>query len=457
MEEIQFKIKPFKGEILHPSLDIKNGVLIYGFSYITEERRRGKLFLICKDGKIKPIKEEVFELEGKQYYIDIKGRELMSFEERWGFENLKKFLDDYYQGKSETYIDNRKIFIKIKELLKKYCELRKEIDYSILSAWIIGTYIFPIFKAYPFLHIKGVKGSGKSQLENFLRQICFNARKTRPSMPALVDTVDSLRGTYLIDQADYLKRRGCEDLVDILADSYNREGGKRAFVQFDEYKRRSISEPNAYSPKALASIYELPEDLRDRCLPMPLIKSQRNFPEPSEESENWKERRGELYKFGMLNFGSIKSYYDVLSVGYRIDPQLTGRELDLWLPIEAILKVCSPEEVEGARNRFKQLYGYTGYEANDLEKEIIKIVFNSFSEDKSQIFLSQKEICEQINSELWINPNLTPRQKETKVGVIVRKFNLSTEKRRTSQGTSYLFEKESVLDIKNQYIGENGK
>jgi hypothetical protein len=270
---------------------------------------------------------------------------------KWGLENSIKFINDYNSGKNKIYIENKELFNKIKELLKKYCELRKEIDYSILSTWIIGTYLFPIFRTYPFLHIKGVKGSGKSQLENFLKQICFNAQKTRPSMPALVDTVDSLRGTYLIDQADYLKRRGYEDLVDILADSYHQGGGKRAFIQFDEYKRRSISEPSAYSPKAFASVKELPEDLRDRCILVPLIKSRRNFPEPSEESENWKEIRGELYKFGMLNYRVIKSQNEVLLVKYRKEPKIIGRELDLWLPIEVILNVCSPEEIEESKKR----------------------------------------------------------------------------------------------------------
>jgi hypothetical protein len=41
-----------------------------------------------------------------------------------------------------------------------------------------------------------------------------------------------------------------------------------------------------YGPKAFASIRELPEDLRDRCLELPLIRSQRNFADPDDDNEN---------------------------------------------------------------------------------------------------------------------------------------------------------------------------
>jgi len=452
----QFKIEPFKGEILHPSLDFKNGVLIYGFFYTSKERKRKPIFLISHNNEILMTEKDTFEINEKRYIIDLKGRELADLEERWGCDNLQKFYDEYYQGKTHISLEPRELLNKIEELSKKYYEVRKEIDYSINSAYIIGTYVFPIFSKFPFLHFKGVKGSGKSQVLKFLKQVCFNARKSRPSMPALVDTVDSLRGTYLIDQADYLKRRGNEDLLDVLADSYRKGGGKRAFIQFDQYKRRGISEPDAYSPKVFASIEELPEDLRDRCIVIPLIKSRKNFPEPDDESENWKEIRGELYKFGVLNFGLIKSLYDALSVSYRIDPKMTGRELDLWLPFEIIFKVCSFENIEEAKNRFKQLYGFSQYEANDLEKEVIKIVASSFTLNESQKILSLKEIYNKIPDELWINPSLTTRQKETRIGLIIRKFNLATEKKRTSEGISYLFEKDNVLDVKSQYVGENG-
>src|SRR5207247_1721896 len=104
-----------------------------------------------------------------------------------------------------------------------------------------------------------------------LQHLCLNAIKARPTIAALGDTIDSFRGTYLIDQADGLGRKGTEDFMDIIADSYKRSGGKRMFVTINEKsKTRSVVEQATYSPKAFASIRELPDDLRDRCLIIPL-------------------------------------------------------------------------------------------------------------------------------------------------------------------------------------------
>jgi hypothetical protein len=38
MNTNKIPIESFKGKVLHPSLDIKNDILIYGFSYITKDR-----------------------------------------------------------------------------------------------------------------------------------------------------------------------------------------------------------------------------------------------------------------------------------------------------------------------------------------------------------------------------------------------------------------------------------
>ena len=289
------KIECFRGEFLHPSLDVKNNVAILGFRFIAKDLKEKEIFITAMGENIAIHQDNHFEFEDKRYFIETKGRLLARIEERWDLENLLAFIEGYNSAKlNALYLE--KIFEEIKRLSKKYIELEKEEDYSLITSWIIGTYLFPIFSAYPFLHVKAPKQSGKSQCLNFLKQICFNAVKAKPSLPALSDTVDSLRGTYLIDQADVLKRKGSEELVEILTDSYKKEGGKRR-IRFSEKRGGwKTIEQETYSPKAFASVGELPEDLADRCLTIPLIKSRKNFPEPSEESENWKEIRGNLYK-----------------------------------------------------------------------------------------------------------------------------------------------------------------
>lgn len=265
--------------------------------------------------------------------------------------------------------------------------------------------------------------------------------------------MDSLRGTYLIDQADLLKRKGNEELVDILTDSYKKEGGKRR-IMIPTKKGWKTTEKETYAPKAFASIGELPEDLADRCLIIPLIKSQKNFPQPSSENENWKEIRGKFYKVLFTNFSVIKSNYEVLNVQYRRNSKIIGRELELWLPLEAILKFCidSEEKLAQIWQRFRQNYTYSEYEPSDLEKAVIEAVDSFLKEnEKEEIELKPSDIRERIEENVWINKFLTGHQKDIRIGYIIKKFNLSTEKRKRSYGITYLFQREKVEKIKNLY------
>ncbi|MEW6407782.1 MAG: hypothetical protein AB1465_03770 [Patescibacteria group bacterium] len=451
----QITIKEFDGEILHPSLDIKNNILIIGFRYREKPDEEKELFLVVRNGNIEYHTERFFEHEGKRYFFEKGKRKLIRIEERWSITELNQFLNDYNNFKSNNLLKAKEVFEEIKRLAKKYIELEKDIDYSIIAAWSIGTYFFPAFSAYPFLNIKAPKRSGKSQCLNLLNQVCFNAIKARPTLAALSDTVDSLRGTYLIDQADSLDRKGGEELLDILTDSYKKRGGKRRVINFDKAKTREVLEYETFSPKVFASIKELPEDLRDRCFIVPLVRSQKNFPDPDDENENWREIRGRLYKFLLTNYDLVASNYAVRKIQYKQQSEINGRTLELWLPLEVIFEsLAASEEIELAKQRFLSQYGFSEYEPSEFEEEVIKTILKQLQEVET-VILSPKEISEILNSEVFLEKD-TPKQKAAKVGWVIKKFNLASEKKpRTKSGFCYLFEATKVKNIYQQYFKIN--
>jgi len=445
-------IEEFDGEIMHPSLDIKNNILVVGFRYRRKPDEENELFLIVKDGGIGYQTDRTFEYNDRRYFFEKDKRKLMRIEDRWGIAGLNQFLSDYANVKSRSFIDSKIIFEQIKQLGKKYVELETDTDYSILAAWSMGTYFFPIFSAYPFLNIKAPKRSGKSQCLNLLSQVCFNAIKARPTLAALGDTVDALRGTYLIDQADSLERKGGEELLDILTDSYKKSGGKRRVVNFDKKKSREVLEFETYSPKVFASIRELPEDLRDRCFIVPLVRSQRNFPSPDDENENWREVRGNLYKLLLTHYDLVSSYYLIRKLDYKNQSDIVGRELELWLPLEVILKALGvDDELEIVKKRFLSQYGFAEYEPMELEEEVAKAIWGQL-QDKSEAILTPKEISELIEAEFF-SVGETSKQRAAKVGWAIKKFNLSSEKKsRTKEGVRYLFEKTKVEAVCKSYF-----
>ena len=443
------QLEVFDGELLHPSLDIKDGILVIGFRYRSKPNEEKDIFVVVSEGNIQIVTSESFKVKEKNYYFERRGRKLIRIEERWGVNPLLNFLDDYVELKAS--VSPRTIFGEVLAIAKKYIELEQEIDYCLLTSWVLGTYFFPIFHAYPYLHIKAPKGSGKSQCLNLFNQLCFNAMKARPSLAALSSMVDALRGTYLIDQADALGRVGNEELLDILADSYRKSGGKRSVINLNKGKRE-ILEFEAYSPKVFASIKELPEDLRDRCLGVQLIRSQKNFSDPDDNNEDWREVRGKIYQLLMTNYDLVGSSYTVKKVEYSKTGEIIGRSLELWLPFEVILYCFGAiEKISEAKKRFLSQYIFTKYEPSELEEEVIKAVLNQL-QDKSEVILTHKEISELIGEETF-NPGDSPKQRAAKVGWAIKKFNLASEKKsRTKGGVRYLFEKEKVEGIYKSYF-----
>lgn len=441
----------------HPSLDIKNGILVLGFRI--KKEKETDIFIIKTSEGFFYTEELGFDYKEKYFSIEKKKRVLARLSQKWSADQINSFIESLNDPLSRK-INEIDLYNKIKDNLKRYVELEQEADYIILTAWIIGTYFFPICSAYPYIHIKAPKGSGKSQCLNFLNQTTFNAVKARASLPALRDTVDSLRGTFIIDQADALYRNNMEDILDILTDSYKRGGGSvRKMIQ-NKGKDWGLEEFEAYSPKAFASIKELPEDLRDRCIIIPLIRSNKNYPSVNEENNIWREIRSDLYILLINQFNFFELTYKLKELEYKESNEIFGRRLELWLPVEIVLQslFTNKEEIELAKKRFLSRYEFASYQTSEIEMAVIETVILLMG-DKKEIILRPKEIALKIDTELFDEDDkfhfASEKQKATIVGRAINKFNLATQKfNRDSQGERYLFSKEQIEKIHQGYFNK---
>lgn len=449
-------------KVFHPSLDIKDGILVLGFRIKKDKGDESDLFIIKTDSKegITTTEDYFFPYKDQQFAIDKKKRLLPKLSQKWSVELLNQFLDDSREGKLGE--NSSVLYTKIQDTLRKYIELERVEDYTLLSAWIIGTYFFPAFSAYPYIHIKAPKGSGKSQSLSFLNQTALNAVKARASLPALRDTVDSLRGVYLMDQADALHRNNMEDFLDVLTDSYKKAGGSvRKMVQTKN--NWNLEEFEAYGPKAFASINQLPEDLRDRCIVVPLIRSKRNLPTLDEESGVWKELRDGLYKNLINNFSTITGNYLALGYGYKQSNEIFGRRLELWLPIEVVLRTSevSENDIDEAKKRFLSRYEFASYQTSEIEVAVIETIMKLMKE-QSELILRPKDIASEIDSEMFEDDDkfvfASTKQKSTIIGRAITKFNLASQKLpRDSYGEKYLFQKEHLQKIYEGYFSQQSK
>ena len=438
--------------MLHPSLEIKAGVALVGFRYRASVKHERVIYVIATNGRIHYVHDNIFSLGDQQYVVERGGRMLMPLAGRLHPETLWAFIEDYNSGTPLGLARPRVVFEQVQTVLTKYVELETAIDYAIVTAWAIGTYFFPLFAAYPFLHVKAPKGSGKSQLLMLLAELCHNAVKARPTFAALCDTVDALRGTYLIDQADALTHWHHEELADILTDSYKRGGGKRRLREQDSRGRWRTVERETYGPKVFASTRELPADLRDRCLVVPLIRSQQNFLAPDEEAEDWRALRGHLYALLLTEHTYVANIYELRKREYRAASAITGRELELWLPLAVLLECLGASDVlDTARARFAAQYQFTEYHLSAFDEEVIKAVHSALL-TQERLVLAPTDIVDLMDAALF-KVGLDAIQKGAMVGRAIRRLNLaSAQATRSKHHVRYVFERAKVARVYANYV-----
>lgn len=184
---------------------------------------------------------------------------------------------------------------------------------------------------------------------------------------------------------------------------------------------------------------------------MPLIRSQKNFPDP-DDGIYWREIRGKIYKFLIAEHGTIDATYTVRKIGYREKQEKIGRSLELWLPFEVILECFGQlDKISEAWKRFSSQYGFSEYEPDELEEAVIKAVLAQL-EGKNEAILTPLEISKLVD-DTFFTASDTPKQKAAKVGWAIKKFNLASEKKsRSKNGVRYQFEKSRIESVFNSYF-----
>jgi len=242
--------------------------------------------------------------------------------------------------------------------------------------------------------------------------------------------------------------------MDILTDSYKRGGGKRRLRVQDKRGQWRTVEQETYGPKTFASIKDLPEDLRDRCLIVPLIRSQQNFLAPDEETEDWKTIRGHLYRLLLAEHTTVANVYEIRKREYKMTQAVTGRELELWLPLAVLLECLGArDELEEARQRFTAQYQFAAAQLSAFDEEVIKAVAQAL-QDEERLVLAPTEIAARMDITVF-RAGLDDIQKAAGVGRAIRRLNLaSAQATRSKRSMRYVFEREKVTRISMNYLPE---
>lgn len=426
--------------LAHPSYEINSDFAVLGFRETIvrgNEPQDRNFYIISTNEGFKLHDDKVLKLKDKNILFDERERFLLRAEDRWKKESILSFVSNPTSPAG--------LYHEIKEVLKQYIEFQKEPIYGLVAAWILSTYFFLIFHAFPFLFIYGKKQSGKSRLLDFIERLAFNAMKVKGvSVASMTDSIDGVRGTFLNDQAESLSDSRNAEILGILADSYTIGGGKRRIVDISNNRRR-IVEFGTYAPKAFASIKEIDPDLKDRCIEINMLRALKDYPYPEAFLPVWHNMRDKLYRLLLNRWREAREIYETTGQG------VSQRVRELWRPLETILTLenVSADEMQGIKDFFLASMQETQAELSDSEIEFFEILLAKLEDIGQGIFT-----VADITNELKTKPgdNISEKGLQTWAGRLLRQFSLYTRQAgRHGRRRAYLFTYDHVKDIFNRY------
>jgi len=321
------------------------------------------------------------------------------FDNRWSNSSITNFID----GKAKS--DLVGTFNKIENLLKNYLDLGNDSLYKVLALWIIGTYSYRQFKAFPYVNINGLMNSGKSKMLELCSLLSFNGELLMNSTPAyIIRSIHDNGASIFLDEAEKLKDSQNTDnqtLILMLNSGYKLGPGIGKMNMNNKDKNWSQSKFDPYSPKMIAGINNVAETLVSRSINITLIATE-NVEIKNKEVDSdfpiFQEIRDGLYLSLMDNFKTIKEAYNGVT-----EKSISARNWEVWKPILSIALT-----IDDLKNSPDSPLLYS--EILEFAKSQIKIVKQISEETQTaiQLLISLHKMIDsdRLEEEFYANENI---------------------------------------------------
>lgn len=293
------------------------------------------------------INDELKFISSDRNLLDATDLENEGFELKYDKVDDSNFSSSGYKNfvLQHKSIKPSELFTEIKQYIKKYVFLDSDSIYDVLSLWIMGTYVFRIFKYFPYIHLQAEMGSGKSHLMDVIKPICFNGVTQASQTPAaLYREVERNSRTLLLDEVEDLqKTSGLSGAINKVLNSGFQKSGSVARSRGDE-----VIYFNTYSPKMFAGISDVYSTLTNRIIKIHMKKKLDEektevFRDSAELLNTQATIRDQLYIFGLMYAEQIASYYNDNPELHNYLKTLSNRNYDLWAPLFIIAEIIDQE------------------------------------------------------------------------------------------------------------------
>ena len=253
-----------------------------------------------------------------------------------------------------------------------------------IALWIVGTFAFDNFSIFPRLAITSPeKGCGKTTLLDVLSRLvnrpllCANI-----TAPALFRTVEEVRPTLLVDEADTFLRNN-EELRGVL-NAGHRWDGQIIRVVGDNHEPRIFS---AWAPAAVAAIGRLPDTLADRSIAISLRR--RRVDEAVVPLRL--DCTSELDSLARMAARYVCDYGDALAAADPVMPDsIINRAADNWRPLFAIADAAGGEWSERARSSARSLLRHGAGEDESIRVQLLADIQRCFDTEPRGILFSEE-------------------------------------------------------------------
>jgi len=348
--------------------------------------------IIVDRNYVPPLAEKeplVFNISGRPVRVEAKSIGKSMLQTLMTKETLKRFIS------SEDAKPFHELFSMVKSRLMRYVSFQWDPRlYDVVSCYILGTYFYDLFSAYPRIQYAGPYGSGKTRA--MLTTVYMSRHGyaiLSPTEASNYRSIEAYGPTIGIDEKTFTK-----EFETLVAAGYKRSG-KVPRVSKAAKEKFILELFEVYAPVVFSTVEELGENLKQKTIIITMEITEDPNPE-HRDPEPWdlEDVREELYLARLTRTWEVYEAMRFLKI-----PELKGRAFELWFPLLVMAKLVGEDvyrnvlsyALEDVGKRFEELYA----EEKKILEAIERLFYNKIRELEVHETLVKTEITENFTVE----------------------------------------------------------
>lgn len=434
--------------LLSPALGFHREVAMLTISLIErtrDNRINTQPYLVTSTRELRRLTDEqIIQLNGQEVAL----RTIPDgcpFLMRWRYRDVQRFLG------GET-VQPGDVFNEVHQVFQRYIDFRSPTESRVLALWVVGTYFYQMFPAYPYLALNGPKNSGKSTVLRAVQPLAFNMVNTSdPTGASMFRLIHTTSCTVGIDEAErYHNPRdpGMQQIRQLLNSGY-KAGMPAIRITGDDLKPQAF---DVYSPKILAAIAGLEDVLASRCIAIPMRRTDRQI-QPFPADFDAASIRHQLYTLALTHFGVVqRNFFERGDLHKQCN-----RSGELWSPLVALAALF--EEVGGVDGLLAAISRAAewdeqvsaGKALSDREEAVLQALDVMTRGAEGVIWLKAAALREEV-ARLLGQPSERFGDAQW-IGHMLKRLHLLDDgrRRRTPEGMTYAVHPAEVRDMMRRY------